>query len=40
MNMMGQSLEYATKKLSNNDKLKIAYERKRMGQGFEAVTFL
>ena len=30
---------YATKKLSNNDKLKIAYERKRMGQGFEAGTF-
>ena len=30
---------YATKKLSNNNKLKIAYERKRMGQGFEAGTF-
>ena len=30
---------YATKKLSNSDKLKIAYERKRMGQGFEAGTF-
>ena len=27
---------YATKNLSNNDKLKIAYERKRIGQGFEA----
>ena len=30
---------YATKKLSNDDKLKIAYERKRVGQGFEAGTF-
>ena len=30
---------YATKNLSNNDKLKIAYERKRIGQGFEAGTF-
>ena len=30
---------YATKKLSNSDKLIIAYERKRMGQGFEAGTF-
>jgi len=30
---------YATKNLSNNDKLKIAYERKRLGQGLEAGTF-
>jgi hypothetical protein len=30
---------YATKNLSNNDKLKIAYERKRIGQGLEAGTF-
>ena len=30
---------YATKKLSNNDILKIAYVRKRMGQGFEAGAF-
>ena len=30
---------YATKKLSNNDKLKIAYERKRTGRGVEAGTW-
>ena len=30
---------YATKNLANDDKLKIAYERKRLGQGFEAGTF-
>ena len=30
---------YATKNLSNKDKLKIAYERKRPGSGFEAGTF-
>ena len=27
---------YATKNLSNNDKLKIAYERQRPGSGFES----
>ena len=30
---------YATKNLANDDKLKIAYERKRLGQGVEAGTF-
>ena len=30
---------YATKKLSNNDKLKIAYERQRPGSGIESGVF-
>jgi len=30
---------YATKKLSNDDKLKIAYERQRPGSGFESGVF-
>jgi hypothetical protein len=30
---------YATKKLSNNDKLKIAYERQRPGSGIESGLF-
>ena len=30
---------YATKKLANNDKLKIAYERQRTGSGFESGVF-
>ena len=30
---------YATKKLSNNDKLKIAYERQRPGSGMESGVF-
>tara|TARA_Y100001937_G_scaffold93017_1_gene125975 strand:- start:801 stop:1049 length:249 start_codon:yes stop_codon:yes gene_type:complete len=30
---------YATKNLSNKDRLKIAYERKRVGQGFKAGVF-
>ena len=30
---------YATKKLSNSDKLKIAYERKRSGRGDEGGTW-
>ena len=30
---------YATKNLSNNDKLKIAYERQRPGSGFESGVF-
>ena len=30
---------YATKKLSNSDKLKIAYERKRSGRGVEGGTW-
>jgi len=30
---------YATKKLANNDKLKIAYERQRPGSGIESGVF-
>ena len=30
---------YATKNLYNKDKLKLAYERKRLGSGVEAGTF-
>jgi hypothetical protein len=30
---------YATKNLSNNDKLKIAYERQRPGSGMESGVF-
>ena len=30
---------YATKKLSNDDTLKIAYERQRPGSGFESGVF-
>ena len=30
---------YATKNLSNNDKLKIAYERQRPGSGIESGVF-
>ena len=30
---------YATKNLSNNDKLKIAYERQRPGSSFESGVF-
>ena len=30
---------YATKKLSNNDKLKIAYERQRPGSGIKSGLF-
>ena len=30
---------YASKKVFKNDKLKMAYERKRTGRGFEAGTF-
>jgi len=30
---------YATKKLSNDDKLKIAYERQRPGSGIESGVF-
>ena len=30
---------YATKKLSNSDKLKIAYERQRPGSGIESGVF-
>ena len=31
---------YATKKLSNSDRLKVAYERKRSGRGYESGTYL
>ena len=30
---------YATKKLSNSDRLKVAYERKRGGRGYESGTW-
>tara|TARA_E500000318_G_scaffold79545_1_gene74558 strand:- start:185 stop:433 length:249 start_codon:yes stop_codon:yes gene_type:complete len=30
---------YATKKLSNSDRLKVAYERRRGGRGYESGTW-